>query len=138
MGTWRMRAVWKLLHLLVAATLLAACGSEVSPTGASASGSVESSNGGGTTSSTTGSATLTWVAPVQNTDGSILNDLSGYTIYYGTNSAALTETIQITNSAQTTYVINNLSAGTYYFSVAANASDGTQSSQSTVVTKTIM
>ncbi len=136
MGTWRMRAVRKLLPLLVAATMLAACGNEVSPT--TASGSVDSSNGSGTTSSTTGSATLTWVAPVQNTDGSILNDLSGYTIYYGTNSAALTETIQITNSAQTTYVINNLSAGTYYFSVAANASDGTQSSQSTVVTKTIM
>jgi hypothetical protein len=86
----------------------------------------------------TGSATLTWVAPVQNTDGSLLNDLTGYTIYYGTNSAALTQTIKITNPAETTYVVDNLSAGTYYFSVAADASDGTESSQSALGSKTIM
>jgi hypothetical protein len=87
---------------------------------------------------TTGSATLSWVAPVQNTNGSILNDLSGYTIYYGTNSAALNQTIKITNPSETTYVVNNLSAGTYYFSVAADASDGTESSQSILGSKTIM
>jgi len=132
-----MLAIWKLLPLIAATTVLAAC-NEVSPTPTSASSSLGSSTGSGSTTGSTGSATLTWVAPVQNTDGTLLNDLSGYTIFYGTDSASLTETIKITNATQTTYVINNLSAGTYYFSVAANASDGTQSNQSNVVSKTIM
>jgi hypothetical protein len=87
---------------------------------------------------TTGSATLTWEAPQDNTNGSPLTDLSGYTIYYGTNSAELTQTVKITNPTQTSYVINNLSAGTYYFSVAADASDGTQSTQSILGSKTII
>jgi hypothetical protein len=91
-----------------------------------------------TAAETTGSATLTWEAPVENTNGSPLTDLAGYTIYYGTNSADLTQTIKITDPTETTYVVDNLSAGTYYFSVAADASDGTQSSQSALGSKTIM
>jgi hypothetical protein len=91
-----------------------------------------------TAAATTGSATLSWEAPVENTNGSPLTDLVGYTIYYGTNRAELTQTIQITDRTQTTYVVNNLSAGTYYFSVTADAADGTQSSQSALGTKTIM
>jgi hypothetical protein len=87
---------------------------------------------------TMGSATLSWEAPVENTNGSPLTDLTGYTIYYGTNSAELTQTIKITDPTKTTYVVDNLSAGTYYFSVAADASDGTQSSQSALGSKTIM
>ncbi len=138
MGMRCMLGPWKFLPLLVAATVLAGCG-DVTPTVASNSSTASAGSQPTTSgSSTNGSATLTWVAPVENTDDSILNDLSGYTIFYGTNSAALTETIPITNPSQTTYVINNLSAGTYYFSVAANASDGTTSSQSAIVTKTIM
>jgi hypothetical protein len=50
----------------------------------------------------------------------------------------LNQTIEITNPAETMYVVNNLSAGTYYFSVAADASDGTESSQSALGSKTIM
>ncbi len=50
----------------------------------------------------------------------------------------MNQTIEITNPAETMYVVNNLSAGTYYFSVAADASDGTESSQSALGSKTIM
>jgi hypothetical protein len=142
LGTSNPLAVLKLLPLLAAASVLAAC-NQVSPTVASSattSGSSATSGGGTTTTGggTTGTATLTWVAPVQNTNGSTLTDLSGYTIYYGTDGSSLTETIQITDPTQSTYVINNLSTGTYYFSVSANASNGTQSSRSTVASKTIM
>jgi hypothetical protein len=84
------------------------------------------------------SASLAWDAPQENTNGSPLTDLAGYTIYYGTDSAELTQTIRITNPKQTTYVVSNLSPGTYYFSVAADASDGTQSSRSTLGSKTIL
>lgn len=91
-----------------------------------------------TAAASTGSATLTWEAPEENTNGSPLTDLAGYTIYYGTNSSELTDTIRIANASETTYVVNNLSAGTYYFSVAADASDGTQSTPSSLGSKTIL
>jgi len=142
MAIARTLALWKLLPLLGAAILLVACNDD-SSTGGTTSSAAPTTNAAPATSgsapaATTGTATLSWEAPVQNTNGSILNDLTGYTIYYGTNSAALTQTIIITNPSETTYVVKNLSAGTYYFSVAADASDGTQSSQSTIGSKTIM
>ena len=86
---------------------------------------------------TTGSATLSWTAPTQNTDGTGLTDLTSFTIFYGTSSSALTQTINVPGGTSTSYVISNLSAGTYYFAVAANASDGTQSARSAIGSKTI-
>jgi hypothetical protein len=84
-----------------------------------------------------GSATLSWNAPTQNTDGTPLTDLAGYTIYYGSSPNALMQNIQVANAGATSYVVSNLSSGTYFFTVAANASDGTQSAQSSVGSKTI-
>ena len=84
----------------------------------------------------TGSATLSWVAPTQNTDGSALTDLAGYIIHYGTSADALTQTIAV-SSATTTYVVDQLAAGTYYFAVVAYTSGGTQSAPSSVASKTI-
>jgi Putative Ig domain len=86
---------------------------------------------------TAGSASLTWVAPVANTDGTILNNLAGYHIYYGTSATALTSQISVTGAATTSYVVSGLAAGTYYFAVAAYSSAGTESAQSDVGTKTI-
>jgi hypothetical protein len=89
------------------------------------------------TSNATGSASLSWTPPTQNTDGSTLTDLVGYTIFYGTSASALTQSIQLASSSATSYVVDNLSAGTYYFSIAAYTSDGTQSAQSNIGSKTI-
>ena len=84
-----------------------------------------------TAGSTTGSASLSWAAPIENTNGTALTDLEGYTIYYGTSAGDLTQSIQLASTA-TSYVVSNLNSGTYYFTVAANASDGTESAQSPV------
>jgi hypothetical protein len=84
---------------------------------------------------TTGTATLSWAAPTQNTDGSSLTDLAGYRVYYGTSADALTQVIDV--SDVTTYVINGLSSGTYYFAVAAYSTAGTESALSETATKTI-
>jgi len=85
--------------------------------------------------STPGSATLSWAAPTQNTDGSSLTDLAGYRVYYGTSADALTQVIDVSNV--TTYVVNGLSSGTYYFAVAAYSTAGTESALSETATKTI-
>ena len=73
-----------------------------------------------------------------NTDGTSLADLAGYTIYYGTDPGAMTQTISVATPSTSTYEVSNLPTGTYYFSVAAYASDGTQSVQSSVATKTVL
>ena len=90
------------------------------------------------TVSPTGAADLSWVAPTQNTDGSSLTDLAGYTIYYGTDPTALTQTIQLASPSATSYVVSNLSAGTYYFAVQAYGSDGARSAQSLLGSKTFL
>jgi hypothetical protein len=94
------------------------------------------SSGGGSTS-TTGSATVTWTPPLQNTNGSTLTNLAGFTISYGTNSSSLSSTIKVANAGLTRYVIDGLAAGTYYFAVAAYNSSGQTSSLSGLASKTI-
>jgi hypothetical protein len=84
-----------------------------------------------------GTATLVWVAPTQNTDGSTVTNLSGYLVWYGTSASSLSVTATITNPATTSYTMPNLGQGTWYFAVSATSSDGTQSGLSTVVSKTI-
>jgi hypothetical protein len=86
---------------------------------------------------TTGSASLSWDAPTQNTNGTPVTDLAGYTIYYGTSPSALTQSVQVANPSATSYVVSGLSAGTYYFAVSAYSTEGTQSAQSSVGSKTI-
>jgi hypothetical protein len=85
-----------------------------------------------------GSASLSWTAPTQNTNGTPLTDLAGYTIYYGTSPSEMTQTIQVADPSATSYVVGNLSAGTYYFAVAAYTSTATQSVQSSVGSETIL
>lgn len=82
-------------------------------------------------------ATLSWTAPTQNTDDSALTNLAGYRIHYGTSAGVLSQTIQINNAGLTTYVIDDLAPGTYYFAVRAFTASGTESELSNVVSKTI-
>lgn len=84
-----------------------------------------------------GTATLSWVPPTQNSDGSALKDLSGYRILYGTSSNALNKSINITNPGVTTYVVENLQPATYYFAVKSVSKSGGESAPSNVASKTI-
>jgi hypothetical protein len=85
-----------------------------------------------------GSATLSWSPPTANTDGSSLTNLGGYHVYYGTDQAAMTKSIQITNPGLTSYTVGSLSAGTYYFAVSAYTTDGVEGERSPAGSKTIM
>jgi hypothetical protein len=84
-----------------------------------------------------GSATLTWTAPSQNTDGSALTDLGGYRIYHGTSASALDTMIQVTSAGATSYVVDNLASGAHYFAIAAYNSAGSEGARSGVGSKTI-
>jgi hypothetical protein len=90
-----------------------------------------------TSSANVGAATLSWVAPSENTDGSALTNLAGYRIYYGTGADSLTAVIDVPTIGVTDYVINNLTAGTYYFSIRAYTSAGIESVLSNIVSDTI-
>jgi Fibronectin type III domain len=85
----------------------------------------------------TGSATLSWTVPTENTDGSPVVNLEGYHIYYGTTEGAWTSTIVISSPTETSYVVSGLAPGTYYFAIVAFNSEGEVSPQSNVASKTI-
>jgi hypothetical protein len=91
----------------------------------------------GTPTPTTGTAAVSWVAPTQNTNGTALTNLAGFKIYYGTNSGSLTQVAQIASAGATDYVVSGLTSGTWYFAVTSYTSDGTESAQSTLSSKTI-
>jgi len=81
--------------------------------------------------------TLSWQPPTENTNGSELTDLSGYTIHYGTQSQNYTSQIQVDNPGLTTYVVDDLSPGTYYFAISATTADGFESALSPEVSATV-
>jgi len=89
------------------------------------------------TQSTSGSATLSWQPPTTNTDGSTLTNLSGYRVSYGTISRQYDQSLSLPNAALTSVVIENLSTGTWYFSVKALTSTGVESDFSREASKTI-
>ena len=85
----------------------------------------------------TGSATLSWSAPMQNTDGSALTDLAGFKVYHGTSATALNEVVQLEGSTSSGYTYSQLTAGTHYFAVSAYTAGGTESALSALGSKTI-
>ena len=62
-------------------------------------------------------ASLSWSVPLLNTDGTPLTDISGYRVYYGTSPTNLAQSIAVSGAGNTTYVVSDLTPGTYYFAV---------------------
>ena len=85
----------------------------------------------------TGSATLTWAAPTQNTNGTPLTNLAGFHIYYGTSASNLNQSVQIANPGLTSYTFNSLPAGTWYFSINDYTSSGVESAVSNIANTTV-
>jgi putative Ig domain-containing protein len=89
------------------------------------------------TQTATGSVTLNWEAPTQNTDNSPLTNLAGYRITYGRSQTSLDQSINVTNAGLTTYVVPNLATGTWYFAMYAYTSTGAESDASNIATKSV-
>lgn len=81
------------------------------------------------------SAILAWDPPTTNEDGTPLEDLAGYKVYYGTSSGNYAEVVDVGDVAA--YTVSNLSPGSYYFTVTAYNALGNESGYSNEVTKTI-
>ena len=85
----------------------------------------------------TGSATLSWQAPTERNDGSPLTNLAGFRLYWGTSSGTYTQSVTVNNPGITTYLIEDLSPATYYFSATAFDAAGAESVFSNEAIKTI-
>ena len=84
-----------------------------------------------------GNVSLSWQAPTDNTNGSALMNLSGYVIHYGSVSQTYTSTITIDNPGLTSYVVEDLPPGPYYFSMTSTMTSGSHSSPSAEASTTI-
>lgn len=85
-----------------------------------------------------GTAVLTWIPPVQRTDGTPLDDLAGYKIYWGTAPGDYPNSVTIDNPAVTTYVVEQLAPARWYFVATAFDSRGVESQFSNVASKTVL
>jgi Putative Ig domain len=85
----------------------------------------------------TGNVTIDWIPPTENADGTALANLAGYHVHYGTSPSSLTQTVSIPNPGLTSYVVDNLQSGTWYFAMTSYTSSGTESPFSGVVSATI-
>jgi len=84
-----------------------------------------------------GTAVLSWLPPINNTDGSLLTDLAGYRVAYGRAADQLDQTATVDNPGLTTYTVTNLSSGQWFFAVYAVNNRGYESEASNIGSKTI-
>jgi hypothetical protein len=84
-----------------------------------------------------GSATVSWLAPTTNANGSTLTDLQGFRLYHGTVSGSYDAPVDIADPAARSYTFQNLQPGTHYFAVSAYDTSLNESALSIEVSKTL-
>jgi hypothetical protein len=80
-----------------------------------------------------GSAEVSWSPPTERTDGSPLGELAGYRILYGTASGRYDQAADIDNPGVTTFLVEHLAPGRWYFAVTAISADRMESAPSAEV-----
>jgi hypothetical protein len=86
----------------------------------------------------TGRATVSWAAPSARTDGTPLTDLAGFRVYYGTSSNNLAQIIEVRDPGARSWVVEDLTQGTWYFAATAYDQSGAESARSNTASKTII
>ena len=84
-----------------------------------------------------GVASLTWELPPSKVDGSPLDDLAGYRILYGRHSDDLDQSVFVGDAAATSWEIDSLGEGLWYFAVIAVNASGLEGPPTTVASKSI-
>jgi hypothetical protein len=85
----------------------------------------------------TGTATLSWSPPTVNTNGTPVVPLAGYHVYYQNGASGTRQSVPVSGGNTTSFEISGLTAGTWYFEVAADAMDGTEGPPSSIGQLTI-
>jgi hypothetical protein len=85
-----------------------------------------------------GAATLQWLPPTANEDDSPLMNLAGYNVYWGTDPAQYTNSVTIMNPGLATYVVDQLTPATWFFTVTAINAAGMESDYSNVASKVVL
>src|SRR5271167_1095091 len=88
-------ALIRLAGLLAIVLHVTGCGPAAQTTSNAAP---SSTTGAITVTPSSGSATLIWSAPTENTDGTPLTNLAGFHVYYGTSASALTQSIELSGA----------------------------------------
>ncbi len=83
-----------------------------------------------------GSTTVSWTPPTANSDGTTLSNLNGYVLLYGQSAGSLDHSVNVSNGL-TTYMVDNLSPGTWYFALVAVNSQGVQSIPTNLASSTL-
>ncbi len=123
----RKKTVLVLILLSLAITTVMGCG-------VSGGGSNQTTGGGGQAVGT-GHVSLAWDAPTTYVDGTPITGPIGFKVYYGTTSGAYTYIDDVQTA--TSWSINTLSHGTWYFDVTCYDSNGSESDYSNEISTTI-
>jgi hypothetical protein len=87
----------------------------------------------------TGSITVSWVPPTQNTNGTPVTGLSGFRVYYGTASRQYAQSVLVSSPSLRSVVVEGLSPGTtWYFGVKSVSSTGVESEYSNEAVKALL
>jgi len=78
-------------------------------------------------------AVLNWISPTQRTDNTPLTGLAGFNLYYGQTPGDYANRLQLSNAGLTSYMVENLSDGNWYFVVTAVDNNGLESNVSNEV-----
>lgn len=84
-----------------------------------------------------GAATLSWLPPTERADGTPLMDLAGYKVYWSMTPDEFLNSATISNPGLTSYMIEQLTPTTWYFTTTAFDSAGFESRYSNIASKTI-
>lgn len=95
------------------------------------------------TASVNDSITISWQAPVVNSDGSYLTDLAGYYIYYGkiddygNTGDVVIDVVDIQDATSLSYTISNIIKDDYFFVVSAYSQAGVESKKVAVASNVL-
>lgn len=82
-------------------------------------------------------ATVAWDPPTQRSDGSPLTNLAGYKLHYGTAPGVYSKVVDIRDPSAIGYVVEGLTAGTWYFAAKSYDAAGNESVFSNEASKVI-
>lgn len=83
-----------------------------------------------------GSIAVSWEPPTDSSQ-SLLGQLAGYYIYYGTSSDDLSHSVLVFGGGTSDYVIQGLAPGTYYLALTTYNAQGIQSERSNIVSVSV-